>query len=154
MTFRDLQDALVEEIGSILSEMKTTTADGVERIGFNGYPQDLPEIYSDDESPEQFFPYYIVRIDSGKTADDEDCWHVAVDVVLGVHEDGPGGHRHILTAIQRIVNRFTETPRMGNFRADQQMEWATGEGDYSSYQFGAVSLTFSVPKIARRSAYV
>ena len=154
MTFRDLQDALIKEVGKLLSEMHTVTADGKERVGFNGFPQELPQIFSDEESPEQFFPYYIIRIDSGRTQDDEDCWHVTCDIVLGVHEKDGAGHLHILTAIQRIVNRFAETPRMGNFRADQQIEWATGEGEGVPYYYGAVSLTFSVPKITRRGVYV
>ncbi len=150
MTFRDLQDALLIEVKSLLSDLQTVTADGVDRVGFNGYPQELPQVYSDEESPEQFFPYFVVRIDSGHTADDDDCWHVAVDIVLGVH----GSHETVLTAIQRITNRFAETPRMGNFRADQNMEWATGEGENIPYYYGAVSLTFSVPKITRRGVYV
>ena len=150
MTFNGLQDRLLEEITDILKDMVTYTADGNKRVGFKGYKNLLPPIRTDEESEEQFFPYFIIRLYSGKTQDDEDCWHVTSDIVLGVYENGNAGHERILTAIQRIVNRFTEDPLMGCFRADQDIEWVMEEEGREPYYFGGVSITFSVPKILRR----
>ena len=154
MTFRNLQDELLSEVGVILKDMVSKTADDNKAVGFHGYAHELPILKSDEDDEEKLFPFYIIRIAEGTTQDDDDRWHVAADIILGVHETEGGGHEHILTAIQRIVDRFAGTPEMGAFRADQDMKWQAGEEDTFPYYYGAVSITFSVPKITRRVAYV
>ena len=150
MTFMELQDSLLRETSDVLKDMVTYTADGNKRVGFTGYKNLLPPLKTDDESEEQLFPYFIIRPYSGKTQDDEDCWHVTLDILLGVYDDTNVGHERLLTAVQRIVNRFTEDPLMGCFRADQDMEWVLEEEVREPYYFGGVSITFSAPKIQRR----
>ena len=154
MTFRNLQDALLEEVGVILKDMQSQTADDNKAVGFHGYAHTLPVMKSDEDDEEKLFPLYIVKIAEGKTAEDNDCWHVSADIILGVHEMDGGGHEHILTAIQRIVDRFAAEPKLKAFRADQDMTWQVGEEDSYPYYWGAVAITFSVPKISRRAAYV
>ena len=173
MTFINLQDALIEEIEKLLSEVQSEDSDGKNVVGVKGYAHRLPITQSDEDDPAQYFPYFIVRLDTGKTAEDDDWWHVAVNVLLGIYEDGigdipepddddgekteehtvvtVGGHETILVMIQRIVNRFSNDPRLSDsFRADQEIQWAVGDEDTYPYYFGAVALTFSVPKIGRR----
>ena len=154
MTFMDLEDALIDEVGVILKDMQTDTADGKHEVSFHGYRHSLPVVRSDDDDEEKLFPCYIIRIAEGETADDGDCWHVIADIILGVHESSGNGHQHILIAIQRIVDRFAEKPVMRAYRADQNIKWQAGEEDSYPYYFGAASITFSVPKIGRRSDYV
>lgn len=154
MTFRNLQDELVAEVGVILKDMVSKTADDNKAVGFHGYAHELPILKSDEDDEEKVFPFYIVRIPEGTTQDDDDHWHVTADIILVVHETEPGGHQHILTAIQRIADRFAAEPTFGAFRADQDMKWQAGDEDTYPYYYGAVSITFSVPKITRRVAYV
>ena len=155
MTFRDLQDDLIAELESVLKDIVTTNANDEQVSGLKGYAHALPIVQSDDEDPEMYFPYFIVRFDNGRTRDDDDCWHVAVDVVLGVHDMAThGGHEHILTCIQRIVDRFAWDPQLNKkYRADQDIQWAVGEDDTYPYYFGAVAITFSTPKIGRKADY-
>ena len=154
MTFRNLQDALLDEIGVILKDMVSTTADDKKAVGFHGYAHTLPIMRSDDEDEEKLFPFYIIKLTEGRTQGDGDCWHAVADIILGVHEEDGAGHEHILTAIQRIVDRFAAEPDLKAFRADQDMTWQVGDEDTYPYFWGAVSITFSVPKILRRSKYV
>ena len=170
MTFKDLQDALIKEITELLSEVQSDNSDGENVVGVKGYAHRLPITQSDEDDPAQYFPYFIVRHNSGETEDDDDCWHVTMDVLLGVYEDGlkpeledsdeeeeegititVGGHESILVMIQRIVDRFANDPGLDHvYRADQEIQWAVGDEDTYPYYFGAVSLTFSVPKIGRK----
>ena len=154
MTFMDLEDALIEEVGVLLKDMQTDTADGKREVSFKGYRHELSMLLSDEDDEEVLFPCYIIRIAEGETADDNDCWHVIADVILAVHEKEGGGHQHILIAIQRIVDRFAASPVLRAYRADQDIKWQAGEEDSYPYYYGAVSITFSVPKIGRRSDYV
>lgn len=165
MTFNDLQDALVSEVEDILSDVQSNNTDDETVAGITGYAHRLPLTQSAEDDPAQYFPYFIVRIDNGKTADDDDCWHVAVNILLGVYESDisspsegnahitivPAGHEQILIMIQRIVNRFVNDPGLARmYRADQDIDWAVGDDDTYPFYFGAVGITFSVPKLGRR----
>ena len=107
MVVNDLQTALVSEIKDILSDL-VNTGNGESRTGFNGYAQFLPVLVNDDDDPDQFFPYFIVRINGGKTADDNDLWTVEADILVGIHDEDTdnAGHTHIMNAVNRIVTSF------------------------------------------------
>ena len=162
MTFFELEDALIEDLESVLKDIVTKNADGNEVAGLTGYKNRLPVTQSFEGDSTKFFPYFIVRIDSGQTKDDEDWWHVAVDIIIAVHElelEGQG-HKHILIAIQKIVDRFATDPQLHDshdpegvfrYRAEQKIDWALQEDDTYPFYYGAVALTFSVPKIKRRA---
>lgn len=166
MTFNDLQNTLVSDVERILSEVQSKNTNDETVVGITGYAHRLPITQSAEDDPAQYFPYFIVRIDNGKTADDDDCWHVAVNILLGVYESDivpgtggalerlsivPAGHEQILIMIQRIVNRFVNDPGLGHmYRADQDIDWAVGDDDTYPFYFGAVGITFSTPKLGRR----
>ncbi len=155
MTFKELQDDLIAEIEALLKDVRTKNTDGEEIIGIKGYPHMLPILQSDEDDPAQYFPYFIVRYDGGQTEDDDDCWHVSTNIILGVHETATeNGHEHILVMIQRIVDRFAWDPQFaGKYRVDQKIQWAVQEDDTYPFYFGAVALTISAPKIGRKSDY-
>ena len=139
-TFIDLQNQLVDEITEILSQITTTDPDGNTVTGIKGYRHSLPLDVRYDGDEEKVFPFFIVRIAGIKTDGDDDCWH-------------GGGSDHILVMTQRIVDRFAAWPRMGNFRAEQGIECVFDEGDTYPYNYGALTITFSVPKIDREDGY-
>ena len=164
MTFKNLQDDLITEVETLLKDVVTQNTDGEQVVGVKGYAHRLPITQSDEDDPAQYFPYFIVRFDTGKTEDDDDCWHIAVDIILGVYDMGDqtqdeegkthvliSGHENILVMIQRIVDRFAWDPLFDKkYRADQNIQWAVGEDDTYPFYFGAVAITFSVPKIGRK----
>lgn len=163
---------MITEIETILKDVVTKNTDGEKVVGVKGYAHRLPIAQSDEDDPAQYFPYFIVRFDTGRTRDDDDCWHIAVDIVLGVYDAGSdisitetdddgeeetraayliSGHENILIMIQRIVDRFAWDPLFKKmYRADQDIQWAVGEDDTYPFYFGAVAITFSVPKIGRK----
>ena len=177
MTVADLQQALIDEIEKILADV-TTIKEEVEdpndptqyqdyhlkygdgtrnNKGFKGYAQFLPKLQNDDDDPDQFFPYFIVRIDKGKTEDDDSLWTVTVDILLGIHDADTknDGHLSIMTAITRITKRFAEEATLGYagrkaFRCHSEMEWALQDEDTWPYFFGGVELMFDVPKPMRK----
>lgn len=157
MIVQDLQDALVSEITDLLSETTSTNAENEIVTGVTGYEQFLPVLRNDDDTPDMFFPYFIVRLDTGKTADDNDLWNVRTDILIGIHDEGNenDGHKIVLNCINRIINRFSQEATLGipgrkAFRCQSEMEWALQDEDTWPYFFGGVSLTFSVPKPTRR----
>lgn len=152
MTFKNLQDDLIKEVETLLKDIQTTDTDGKEVVGVKGYAHRLPITQSDEDDPAQYFPYFIIRFDTGRTRDDDDCWHVATDIVLGIHDRATSnGHESILSMIQRIVDRFAWDPLFDKkYRADQDIQWAVAEDDTYPFFFGAVAITFSVPKIGRK----
>lgn len=157
MIASDLQDALVSEIADLLSETTSTNTLGEIVTGVTGYEQFLPVLRNDDDTPDMFFPYFIVRLDNGKTADDNDLWNVRTDILIGIHDEGNenDGHKIVLNCINRIINRFSQEATLGipgrkAFRCQSEMEWALQDEDTWPYFFGGVSLTFSVPKPTRR----
>lgn len=172
MTFKNLQDDLITEVETLLKDVVTQNTDGEKVVGVKGYAHRLPITQSDEDDPAQYFPYFIVRFDTAKTENDDDCWHVAVDIILGVYDMGTdisdketvdgeevvtktktliSGHENILVMIQRIVDRFAWDPLFDKkYRADQNIQWAVGEDDTYPFYFGAVAITFSVPKIGRK----
>lgn len=164
MTFKDLQDELIAEVESLLKDVVTMNTDEKKVVGVKGYAHRLPISQSDEDDPAQYFPYFIVRIDTGKTEGDDDCWHISTDIILGVYDMGIDlstekteklitGHENILIMIQRIVDRFAWNPLFNKkYRADQNIQWAVGEDDTYPFYFGAVAITFSVPKIGRKES--
>lgn len=152
MTFKNLQDDLIAEVEDLLKDIRTKNTDEKEVVGVKGYAHGLPITQSDEDDPAQYFPYFIVRFDLGKTADDDDCWHVATNIIFGVHETAlENGHEHILVMIQRVVDRFAWDPGLaGKYRADQDIQWAVQEDDTYPFYFGAVAIKFSAPKIGRK----
>ena len=144
---------LIKEEEHILKDVQTMSVDGKPLVGVKGYEQFLPIVAEDDEDASRYFPYFIVRTDGGVTQDDDDPWTVTVNIIFGCHDKelANNGHRHILTMIERTIDRFAAEPLMdGKYRAQQNMEWALQDEDTYPFFFGGVAIKFSVPKIGRR----
>lgn len=155
MTFKNLQDDLIAEIETLTKDVVTKNNSEETVVGLKGYAHRLPIIQSDDEGPDQYFPFFIVRIDNGRTRDDDDCWHIVVDVIIGIHDSAYyAGHEHLLVVIQRIVDRFSWDPQLAHmYRADQDIQWTVAEDDTYPFYYGAVEISFSTPKIGRKADY-
>lgn len=153
MTASQLQRDLIVEIADIIRDVQTQKASGEFVSGATGYKQSLPVLQADDETPDQFFPYFIVRLEEGETENDDSTWLVPVQILFGVFDadTNTDGHLHIMEMIQRTADRFAAEPLLNKtFRADQTMHWAMQEEDTYPYYFGGIELRFMVPKIGRR----
>ena len=155
-SFRDLQDDLIKKIGELLSETEFEKADGTVITGAAGYPQQLPKLVQDDEMEDQFFPYYIVRIENGRTPSDNEPWDVVVDILLGCFSDDNenNGHLQILDMIKVITEHFQAYPLLNNkYRALQDMEFALQDEDTHPYFFGGIEMKFWVARARRKDDY-
>lgn len=157
LTASDLQRALITEIEDVLKNLLNKSADGEQTEGFKGYAQFLPILKNDDDDPDQYFPYFIVRVQNGTTKDDGDPWTVTVDILLGIHDadENNAGHFHIMNAINRITRRFCEEATLGTaghkaYRCQSEIQWDLQDEDTYPYYFGGVELKFTVPKPGRR----
>ena len=160
MVAADLQRWLVEEIGEILKDVPSKKDTGFTTTGFTGYEQFLPVLQNDDDDPDQFFPYYIVRLDKASTKDEGDLWTVTADILLGIHDARTenNGHRILLDAITRITTRFSMEATSGNprykaFRCLPEMEWGLQDEDTWPYFFAGIELKFVMPKPERRDPF-
>lgn len=152
MTFKNLQDDLITEVESILSEIQTENTDGETVVGVKGYARQLPVMQSDEDDSSNLFPFFIVRIEGGETKEDDDPWHVETAVIFGVHDAKPErGHEHLMVMCQRVTDRFVSEPLLNKiYRADQEIYFDIAEDDTYPFYYASVTITFSVPKIGRR----
>ena len=153
---------LYDEAGAQLSDDGESTgivfkkADGTTVIGATGYRQQLPRIVQDDEDTDQFFPYFIVRIETGHTPSDNEPWDVTVDILLGNFDDDTQNDGHIVIAdmIQKITDYFVAYPLLDHkYRALQDMDFALQDEDTYPYFFGGIEMKFWVQKAQREDDY-
>jgi hypothetical protein len=153
---------LYDESGAFLTDVGKQTgmvfkkADGSTVIGATGYRQQLPRLVQDDDDADQFFPYYIVRLETGHTLSDNEPWDVTVDILLGIFDDDTenDGHIYISEMIQRITDYFVAYPLLDHkYRALQDMDFALQDEDTYPYFFGGIEMKFWVQKARREDPY-
>ena len=156
MVALDFQAELVKEIETITSHIVYKTADGGTKTGVTAYNQQLPQVTEDEEDASAFFPYAIVRLVDGETQDDDDCWAVKTDILIGCYDESndTNGHLDVLTTIQKICDRFAKKPLLASkYMANQHIQWGLQDEDTYPYFFGGVEITFFLPKIGREDDY-
>lgn len=164
-----LQEALVEDVRRTLNErLETVDPDGTTgKILFkkplgettntvNIYRNRLPIVAGGDDDEDVFFPYCIVRLDSSVTEEDGDFDHVSVGFYFGAYDDDRegGGDVYIQAMIDAVKTRFEEEPLLDKlFRAEPDTDWALQDADSYPYYFGALEITFSIPKMKRKDPF-
>ncbi len=156
MVASDFQSELMTEIEMITSQIKYQKADGTTQNGVTSYRQQLPQVTEDEDDESAFFPYAIIRLVDGDTQDDNDCWSVKTDILIGCYDEATdtNGHLDVLETIQRICDRFAMKPLLASkYMADQHIQWALQEEDTYPYYFGGIEIKFYLPKIGREDLY-
>ena len=156
MVALDFQRELMKEIETITSEITYQTAAGQKKNGVTAYMQQLPQVTEDEEDASQFFPYAIIRMVDGDTQDDDDCWSVKTDILIGCYDEATdaNGHIDVMETIQRICDRFAKKPLLAQrYMANQHIQWALQDEDTYPYYFGGVEISFFLPKIGREDDY-
>lgn len=154
MTRKEFLDALADDIKHSLRDVYTKTISGKE-APVAVYKNSLPIVTEDEDDESKFFPYAVVRLSESST-DEGKPWLQKVYILLGVYDDDimGGGYMHILTMIERITNRFLEEPLLDHkYRAEAAMNTATQDEDTYPYYFGAIEMSFNLPKIERRDEF-
>ena len=166
LPLEDLTDesglTLYDESGALLSDEGLSTglqfekADGTTVTGATGYRQQLPLLTQSDEDPDQFFPYFIVRIVDGKTPSDNEPWDVSVDIIFGAFSDDAlnQGHVYVSNMIEAVSDYFAAYPLLDHkYRALQDMNFVVQDEDTAPYYFGLLEMKFWVQKARREDPY-
>lgn len=157
MTPYELQEKICEEIPKILHEMLFQVPGEKELKGIKCFKQNLPKreqkigkgnLMASEE--ETYYPYCVVRIDSGKIKLVNDSQKVTVILVFGIYNDKKDmqGHTDILNAMQKITGQFVKNPILcGQFRlkTDEDIEWILDEEETYPYYYGAMIMTWETP---------
>lgn len=154
MTRKEFMDDLAADIKHSLRDVYTKTISGGEEP-VTVYKHRLPVVVEDEDDESKYFPYAIVRLTDSST-EEEKPWRQGVVIILGVYdEDVTGaGYMHILTMIERITNRFLEEPLLNHkYRADATINTSIQDEDTYPYYFGAIEMSFNLPKIERRDEF-
>ncbi len=158
MTAIRLQEALAEEVETILKDIRGKGEDGGERK-LTAYRQALPKLEQQipdrewepgenaDTIPcvEPSWPYCIVRVNSGELETSMGTNRVRVTLVFGVYDDDREnrGTWTVMNMIHRVMERFTKKPVLaGQFRVNDGagMAWVLDDGEEYPYYFGALTM--------------
>lgn len=148
-----LQKALLKEVCRLVDDVQLYDANGNTVTGVTGYEQRLPQVVEDEDDISKFFPYAIVRLLSWHTEDDEDPWHVTLDIYFGVYDESKNSHGHeaLITMLQRVADRFIHEPLLDHsYRAEQVITTEIQNADTYPYYLGGIELIFTTPKIERK----
>lgn len=154
MTKKEFLDALAEDIKHSLRDIYTKTITGQD-APVAVYKNRLPIVTEDEDDESKFFPYAVVRLSESST-DEGKPWLQKVYILLGVYDDDimGGGYMHILTMIERITNRFLKEPLLDHkYRAEPLISSDIQDEDTYPYYFGAIEMSFNLPKIERRDEF-
>lgn len=154
MTKKEFLDALAEDVKHTLRDVYTKTITGNE-AAVSVFKNRLPIVTEDEDDESKFFPYAVVRL-SEATTDEEQPWIQKVYILLGVYDDSlmGEGYLHILTMMERITNRFIMEPLLDKkYRAQPQINTDIQDEDTYPYYFGAIEMSFKLPKIERRDEF-
>lgn len=154
MTKKEFLDALAEDIKYSLRDVYTKTITGQD-APVTVYKNRLPIVTEDEDDESKFFPYAVVRLSEAST-DEGNPWLQKVYILLGVYDDDimGGGYMHILTMIERITNRFLEEPLLDHkYRAESLISSDIQDEDTYPYYFGAIEMSFNLPKVERRDEF-
>lgn len=153
MVASEFQRDLIGEVEKLLKDVISTNTMGETVTGVKGYKQFLPIVSEDDEDESQFFPYFIVRVTEGQTANDDEPWVITTDILFGIVNQSKvrEGHEQLLHIIEQVVDRFVSEPLLARkYRANQDIDWVASDEDTFPFYFGGVRIKFSIPKLGRR----
>lgn len=151
-----LQELLKAEIEKLTSDMHLKNPNpeqGGEYKKLAVFIQDLPVPEGNDEEDEDEIisqaPYVIVETyDSNGGAGKSS---ISVIFVIGIFDDdkNKSGYRDCIRIKNRIVERFSTNPLLGEFEAEREWTWQISEEDTYPYSFGGLKMTFLAPAFSR-----
>lgn len=164
MNVRTLQQAIIDDLEEFFSKNYFKSPDG-EMKAPRVYRQQLPQF--DAQDTDDFFPYIIVRVDSGGVEKQTEPQTANVLLVIGIFDDGTEEYRpksrdefvgednwdtrnfgsiSVLEIIEKIQTHYEQKPSLenGSFYFDGPFHWAMPDEDSYPYYFGVCELTFKL----------
>lgn len=139
-----LQSALKAELGLVLAGVMLKTASHIQV-----YEQNLPPKKDDKDS--SFFPFCQIKLGDGEDRDDGSTQDVIL--VFGTIDKSTSfdGYQDVMNCIQKVREHLLKKRTVANtFEVQLPMRWAAPENEATyPFYYGAVLLTFSIPRIER-----
>lgn len=144
MTPLFLQSALKDELELVLAGVLLKTAQQI-----NIYEQNLPPKKGDKDC--SFFPFCQIKLGDGE--DREDMSTQDIVLVFGAVDKSTkfDGYQDVMNCIQVVREHLMKTGTVANtFEVQLPIRWAAPENEATyPFYYGAVLLTFSIPRIER-----
>jgi hypothetical protein len=154
MTAFSLQSDLRDELEKLLFDCQMKGQDG-EKAHFQVFENSTP-IPEDDNEPD-FFPYVVVRTQSGEIPESKDTAPtVKVLILIGLFDDDleNNGNHYVLLVIQRIIERFKKNTLLSEkYNCTGNIEWTLSDEDSYPFFFGGLEMNFTIPSIEKESDY-
>lgn len=168
-----LQSALAEEIRIITENMVLKDHRGnparlsvfeqnlpkrqIQKSNLGDFEDEEPE--EDEECVEEFFPYCIVKLDSGNSKGFEEAHIVKITLIAGIFDDSEmaDGYKRILNIFEDIRARFRKNPILDRkYICEDTISWALADEDEDTfpYFFGGMYLEWQTAEIRREDAFV
>ncbi len=164
MNVRELQQAIINDLEKLFSGNNFKTPNKKMKPP-RAYRQQLPQF--DAQDTDDFFPYIIVRVDSGSVENQTDPQIVNVLLVIGIYDDGteeyrPNGETEfvgedgwdtrnfgsisVMEIIEKIQTHYEQKPSLekSSFYFDGPFHWAMPDEDSFPYYFGVCELAFTI----------
>ena len=145
-----LQDSLIQEVKKLFKDEKFQDQTGA-CVPLKVYAQNLPLESNREDEDEDFFPYVIIKLDSGEVQQTHD---VKVIVIMGIYDDDQTkqGHRKVLHLIDGLYERFAKHNVLDKgYIASEEIKWSLQEEDTHPYYFGGMEMTFTIPAVRREN---
>jgi hypothetical protein len=148
-----LQDALVAEIKALFAdtEFKNTKNEPTE---LNVYPQFLPAKQSEDDN--EHFPYAIVRVLNGGTADEQEAATCKILIFFGLYDDDQNyqGYKGVLNMLRRLeTHLFRKRIIDSRYRIEHPFDWSIYDEDVYPFYFGGAETTWTLPAVRQEGFY-
>lgn len=144
MTPLFLQSTLKTELESVLAEVLLKTAQTI-----NIYEQNLPP--KKDDKDRSFFPFCQIKLGDGEDGDDSSTQDVIL--IFGTIDKSTSfdGYQDVMNCIQKVREHLLKKRTVANtFEVQLPIRWAAPENEATyPFYYGAVLLTFSIPRIER-----
>ncbi len=155
LTPYDLQKQLTDEIKNVLSPMTFFKPSG-DKTEIPIHMQQLPVTNNSDEDDELCAaPYGIVRMTTGSKDEDDEPMSIDFYVLFCIWDNSHDrqGHISLLNIISRLENHFGEKTHLGNFEIKPVFDFALQDADTHPFYYGAIKLSFNVPKTIKESEF-
>lgn len=171
MVALELQSALAQEIRNLTEHMTFKDYKG-NPAKLNVYEQNLPkrrirksneyadeELEEDEDGVEEFFPYCIVKLDSGNSKDADSAHLVKTALIVGIFDDSEkaDGYKSILNIFEDIRYRFRTNPVLDKrYICGDEISWALADEDEDTYPyfFGGMYLDWQTAELRREDSFV
>lgn len=146
MTEFTLQDTLVKEFESLLSEFKLKNCKD-EEVNINIYPQHLPA--KNGVKDKEYIPYTLVKFIDGEQNNEEGPREVKIHFIIAITDKDPNyqGYKDTMNIKEKIYQYLMKNRYVNGFELAFPIKWQTPEENHYPYYFMGIETNWKMPVI-------